>query len=138
MKVLTTVPVSLLYIVIVPLFVVFVEVDQVSYQAVCVFPNWSTLSMNIVVTDPIVALLYATNPAPGSASVVVVEKLYLVPPATPEVPEEPLDPDVPDDPLEPDVPDDPLEPDVPDDPLEPDVPDEPEEPEVPTLPVLAN
>ena len=95
-------------------------------------------------TEAIVALLYAAIPLPGSVSVTVVEKLYLVPPVTPDVPDEP---DVPELPLLPDVPelpDEPLVPELPDEPLVPeepelpDVPEEPEEPLVPALPVLAN
>jgi hypothetical protein len=54
--------------------------------------------------------LYFKIPLPGSESVVSVEKLYLTPPATPEVPllpELPLDPLLPDEPLDPLLPEPP-------------------------------
>ena len=87
--------------------------------------------MYMNVTDPIVALLYCNIPLPGSVSVIVVEKLYLTPPTTPE---DPLDPELPLDPEEPDVPEEPEEPDVPLDPLLPEVPLDPDDPDVPEEP----
>ena len=92
-KVLTTVlPPTLPIMVRIPLFVVVAEADHVSYQAVCVLPAASRLSMNIVVTEAIAALLYEIAPGPGSASVVLVLNEYFVPPLSPVVPRVPCTP----------------------------------------------
>ena len=85
----TVLPPTLPIIVRIPLFVVVAEAVHVSYQAVCVLPTESVLSMNIVVTEAIAALLYEITPGPGSASVVTVLNEYFVPPLSPVMPRAP-------------------------------------------------
>ena len=70
-------------IVIIPLSLVVVLSSKESSQAVTSTLLTSALSINILVTEPIVALLYLMVPMPGSASVMVVLKVKRTPPLLP-------------------------------------------------------
>ena len=82
-------------------------------------PSRSVSCIKIFVEDLWVAALNLTFPAPGSASVVVVLKLYLkaAPPKFPSCHEEPELPELPEFPELPDEPELPLEPELPPEPI---------------------
>src|ERR1700674_3515005 len=125
------------------------RVVRIAFQLVLAV---SSVSARITVEVFWVALLRRSSPLPGSASVVVVEKVRFIeigPPTLPDTPETPDVPETPEIPLTPDTPDTPempltpdtpetperpLTPDTPEIPMTPDTPESPEMPDTPETP----
>src|ERR1700674_3669237 len=87
------------------------RVVRIAFQLVLAV---SSVSARITVEVFWVALLRRSSPLPGSASVVVVEKVSFIEIGPPTAPVTPDTPDTPDKPLTPDTPDKPLTPETPD------------------------
>src|ERR1700674_4276926 len=117
------------------------RVVRIAFQLVLAV---SSVSARITVEVFWVALLRRSSPLPGSASVVVVEKVRFIeigPPTLPDTPETPDVPETPEIPLTPETPETPLTPDtpliplIPLTPLTPDTPEMPDAPDTPDTPL---